>query len=720
MTRSSLIGAVLALAASCHGASPDAAGATAGAPLPLPPKEGVRLFYRMLGSQSNGPLPWKTRSIAARDGEARTATTGMADSGFTEYPFCSGRWSFTFRERAGTFPRIASAVEIDPDRVNTADILLDFVYEPDGCVWGPACREFAQTFVASGRELVSVTVLVATERGTFRVALHQGGLAGREAAPRKTFVSGHSMEWGTARWRAGEAPLESGRTYCLRMWRDDGAAWTPYFHATGDVYDKGQAFLDGRPRAESDLALWIVEEPPEISRALVVEPGEAEWARGTTGVRFVPRTPNIRLISVEVGPARVFCVNLIALVYALDPDRRLVAGPKYCVACARPDSFYDASFLFGPDELATIPGAPYFVEVFPVPFEEGKGPVLPEDRSDLPARDLRAFVYGETQDVARATISNVTARFPGGDRLELAWRVSAPGPVMIESLSGEDRPALIQVPPLGHSSAVIENVHPGADIDVRLSIPQRVNVHDIGSPDSPRPLFATPLFRIRAPGGEPAPVLWPEHPSGFLPLAPDPRPAPAPLADPPGARTIGLPDGGFEGGMGAWRESRAGIGGITGAEAGIEPIEGARMYGFTHRAGAERRDVHLTFEIARTIWTAPGRWYELSAQAVTSVENGPRGDTRVCLAADPLGGMDLAGVNASQWYWTDGRWLRIAYRFQARGDRATIAVGLYRWRDLDRASAYVDDVRVAELATAPPPPRPSPPPPRGTRIPRER
>jgi len=696
MRRPSLIGAAVVLTSACSGAGL-ATGESDGPALPLPREEGVRLYYRILGSQSNAPLPWKTRSIAARDGDARTATTGMADSGYTEYPFCSGRWSFTFCERAGYFPRIASAVEIDPTRINTADILLDFVYEPDGCVWGPACREFAQTFVAAGRELVSVTVLVATERGIFRVALHEGDLAGREVAPRKAFVSGHSMEWGTARWVAGEAPLIPGRTYCLRLWREDRAAWTPYFHATGDVYDKGNAFLDGRPRAESDLALWIVEEPPEISRAKVSEPGEAEWARETTGIRFVPRTPNVRLIDVEVAPARAFCVHVVALVYALDPERRLVAGPKYCVACARPDSFYEASFLFGPGEFPATPGAPYFVEVFPVAFEEGKGPVIPEDRTDLPPRDIRAFIYGETTPGARATISNVTARFPGGDRLDLSWRVSPPGPVMVGTLAGEGRPALILVPPLRETSAVIEGVRPASVVDVRLSIPQRVNVNDIASPDSPRVLFATPLFRIRAPNGDPAPPLWPEHPAAFTPLAPDPRPAPAPPPDPPAARALPLPEGGFERGLGGWRESRTGIGGITGAESGIEPAEGARMYGFTHRAGPDRRDVHLEYEIARTIWTVPGRAYEISARAATSVENGPRGDTRVRLAADPEGGMNLAGVNSSQWYWTGGPWMRIAHRFESRAERATIAVGFYRWRDLDRASAYVDDVRVVEI-----------------------
>jgi len=142
-------------------------------------QKGKRLFYRILGSQSNGPFVRKTRTVAAPDYSARIATTGMANAGFTEYPFCFGNWSFTFRQRYGLFPKFATSVPMDPTRVNTADILVDWVYEPDGCVWGPACRRFSQTFVATGPELVAVTTLVASPRGTFEISVHQDGPKGR-------------------------------------------------------------------------------------------------------------------------------------------------------------------------------------------------------------------------------------------------------------------------------------------------------------------------------------------------------------------------------------------------------------------------------------------------------------------------------------------------------------------------------------------------------------
>jgi hypothetical protein len=657
----------------------------------------VQLFYRMIGSHSNGPFVQKTRTVAARDGAPRTGMTGMANAGFTEYPFCAGRWSFTFREHLGLFPRIASHVPIDASRVNTCDMLIDWVYEPDGCVWGPACRTFGQTFVARRTELVAVTFLVASPRGTFRVSVREKGPGGLVVAPARSVVSGHSMEWASARWRAGEVSLAPGKTYCVVIDRDDGKAWNPYFHASGNVYDAGHAFFDGEARPESDLALWIMEEPDDLSRAVVEDAGVDEWVRGTTGVRLAPRTPNLRLITVKLAPVTTFCVNLVAFVWDGKERRRLLCGPKYCVACARPDSAYDGAFLFGPDELPCRPGTPCFVEIFTVPFEEGAAPVIPGDRSSLPLRDLRVLAYGETAPGARPVIANLAARFTTNRSLALSWQLSAPGSVMIDVPRIGDRAGFVHVPPAGATEAVLTGIPAGVDCDFRLLA--------FGAKPSvlkpSRYVWRTPLYRVRSPGGEPAPRLWPETPPSFVPLAP--RPAAGTLrADPPVyGHEVAVDGGDFESGLGAWKETKPGTGGVSGPAAGITPFRGERMYGWTHRAGAERRDVLLENGITQTVPTVPGHWYEFSLRAVTDVGAGPRGDTRIRLAVDAEGGERFTGANASQWYWTDGRWLRLSHRFRARSDRATLYAGLFRWRDLDRASAYIDGVRLWDLGSAP-------------------
>ena len=118
-------------------------------------RSGQVLFYRLLGARTQRPLSPRTRTVCSIVGAVKTSTTGMARSGFTEYPFRQGRMDYTCAETWAFFPRFVSGAAVDPDRVNTGDILIDHVYEPDACVWGPSAREFAQTFVASGRELVA-------------------------------------------------------------------------------------------------------------------------------------------------------------------------------------------------------------------------------------------------------------------------------------------------------------------------------------------------------------------------------------------------------------------------------------------------------------------------------------------------------------------------------------------------------------------------------------
>jgi len=139
------------------------------------------------------------------------------------------------------------------------------------------------------------------------------------------------------------------------------------------------------------------------------------------------------------------------------------------------------------------------------------------------------------------------------------------------------------------------------------------------------------------------------------------------------------------------------------------------MAGWTHLAGKERRDVHEKSRIHQKISTRPGHRYLISARFHTSVENGPRGDTRVRFCADPSGGRDFRDAHKSQWYFTDSRWLRFQHRFTAAGEEATVGIEFYRWRDLDRASAHADQVLVLDLgplarASGDPPPDPRFPP----------
>jgi hypothetical protein len=89
----------------------------------------------------------------------------------------------------------------------------------------------------------------------------------------------------------------------------------------------------------------------------------------------------------------------------------------------------------------------------------------------------------------------------------------------------------------------------------------------------------------------------------------------------------------------------------------------------------------------------------------TSVDKGADGDTRVRLFADPKGGDDYRSLtrDSSQWYWTGGKWMRFQHAWRAEADQSTIGFALFRRQDLDRSSAYVDNVHVYDLGPSPVP-----------------
>lgn len=663
------------------------AGEGAGAP-----RRGARLFFRALGAQSNAPILPKSRSAWTQDKQVRTGTTGMADEGFTEYPFCFGTMDFTFVQARAYYPRLISGARADEKRVNTADILMDYVYEPDGCVWGPSAREFVQTFTATQPELVSVTMRVASEPGVFRASLLEGGPAGRQIAPSKTFRSGHSMTWGTAVWEAAQAPLAVGRTYGLRIRREDGKAWTPYLHATGSAYDGGLLYVDGRPRSESDLACWIVEQPGDLHRAPIDGADPDGWVYRSRAVTFRPRTPNVRLVSLTVSPvtakelAKGYC-DLVARVRS--PEGKVVGGPKRCLAVGPRNGPHRGHFLFAGDELPVVPGTPYRIEVFTVPHRQQELPE-PGDVTIVP-RDVHARVYGEPQPGKLPGIFNLRTTFESDSRVRFDWSEPLACPTRIESWGLGINNGKQWVVPAGQTGVAIGKFWAGHEYDIRLTSTGPTGL-----------TWRTPLYRLRFPRSDIKPLTQPEYPKPFVTLARR-RPSAAPEYGPIRfRRQVAVVNGDFEEALAGWKADGTDRVYTAGSQHDVGVKWGQQMAGWSVLAGAkQRKQVFAVGALSQRIATTPGHAYVLSAWAHTSVANGPRGDTRVRLLADPAGGSDFEGANASQWYSTDGRWMRFQHRWIARADHSTIALGLFRWRDLDRASVYVDHVTVYDLGPSP-------------------
>lgn len=643
------------------------------------------VFYRVLSAQTNAPILPKTRSALSKDGGPMTGNTGMADEGFTEYPCATGTLDLTFVEGFAIYPRFISGLQADRSRVNTADMVVDHVYAPDGVVWGLPGREFVQTFTATGDELVSITLVVASDPGTFRVQLLGGGPGGARIGSARSFSSGHSMEHGHARWQPGEAPLVPGRTYGLRIWREDGAVFSPYLHSTGNASDTGVLFVDGLLRAESDLAVWIVEQPDDLRRALVEKADGSGWVHAAAGAGFRPRSANIRLISATAGPVSGHCNYLVLRVR--DESGAIIAGPKFGIGCGPDGGFRSVPFIFAAEEFPVKPGRLYTAEIGVTALIEGHQPDL--SGVEYAPRDIRLAAYGEPEPGALPSMGNLRADLTSDSEILFSWSVSPPAPVSISidgpGVRGGD---VVQVP-AGQTSVRVGQLWSGHEYDFRISAAGPAGK-----------LWRLPVYRMRMPRNDVEPIVQPQYPKDFITLAP-PRLASAPDYGPVRYRQeAGLANGDFEEDLSRWQAEGGDRLYATADEHGIAPRNGKKMVGWSILSGDKREQVFAESMLFQKVKTTPGHRYAFSAWAFTAAPGGPRGDTRVRLFADPAGGVAFGGSNTSQWYWTDGRWMRFQHTFLAQGQEAVIGCGFFRWRDLQRASAYVDRVCLYDLGPA--------------------
>jgi len=665
---------------------------------PSAKKRGSRLFFRVVGSQNNAPILPKSRSAWTQDRQLRTGTTGSSDLGFTECPFCWGRMDFTFVEDYAIYPRFISGADADETIVNTADIVVDHVYQPDGCVWGWSGREFVQTFVAGGSELVSVTLLVASEPGTFRATLLEGGPGGRQIGPAKSFSSGHSMTWGHARWPAGQAPLEPGKTYGICIVRDDGKPWTPYLHGSGSAYEDGLLHVDGIARNQSDLAAWIVEAPADLTRGLIVGADEDGWTFRRKGVAFTPRTPNVRLITLTLSPVTAedmrhgYCDTVIR-VWSADGNRLL--SRKRCLATGPKGGAQTAHFVFAADELPVEPGKSYRLDAYLVPYRQES---LPKQEQPLIVpRDMRVRVYGEPAPGKLPSIYNLgvtyasRSGFQRDAQLTFRWSEPFPCPTAIETWGlGANSGKTFTVAP-GQTEIEIPDFWPGHKYQFRLTSTGPTGL-----------VWRTPLYEVQVPRlDEIKPLRQPEYPEQFVTLSPPRYAAPPRFGVIRYQRQVKVVNSDFEEGLDGWKID------------GDEKIEtypsmhdvgvkwGKQMAGCFFVNGDDRQQALASSTVSQTIPTQPGHVYVMSAWARTAATNGPRGNTRVRLFADPQGGTDFDDQNTSQWYWTDGRWMRFEHRWVARAEQATIGLGLFRWWNLALSAALVDHVTVYDLGPMP-------------------
>jgi len=478
----------------------------------------------------------------------------------------------------------------------------------------------------------------------------------------------------------------------------------------GDAYGDGYLTVDGEGKPGSDLAAWIVVEPPDLKRGLVPEADGRGWVYDRDRVWVVPRTPNIRLLWVNVGPVHVEpygrhgACDLVAEIR--DASGRRVAGPKRCLAAGPQDGLRAAPFLFADGECVVEPGQRYAVSVSVLPHgteAEASAPVR------LEHVDWQVRVYGQPTSETLAAIYDLEAVFAKDERLHLSWRCTTLARTRVvirgDGMKGAGHKTQHVDLPEGVTETEI-GVWPGHTYQFELIA--------FGTGDV---AWRTPTYEVRAPRKEEITEVRqasPPYPKAFVNLA-SPRVSRVRSGEPLRyVSEVSLVNGGFEDGMDGWAAEPAGVAAVhdVGATShgavkkrGIGTRWGDRLAGIADEAASVGRQVFQEGRLSQPVRTEPGHVYVLVAMVRTAVgtdageDRRLRGDTRARLRVDLGDGQ----VERTQWYWTDDTWERFELRWRARSPRSTVGVEFFRWRDLPFAGAFVDEVHLYDLGASPMP-----------------
>ena len=642
--------------------------------------------------------------ISLPSGEA--VDTGMG-RGASELRVGGGDVAFAHEDAAAIWPPIAynCPTRLPGGPEVALDLTFAWVYVADGLCWTPACKSFAQSFIAEGPELVCVRCFVASPPKPIDVTLHEGGPGGPQIGSVKRFNAGTS-NWGLVYWEPAEAPTTLGKTYTLVMRSVDGTGWNPFVHSKGSCYEKGLAYFNNVPRPQTDLCLLISNPGDGYIRHAPV-PNNAnnqdQWSDVPNGQRFVARGGNLvfALIDVECGGRALNnseYTPVFLVIRRAGPDGEQV-GKKMSIRHlpGSQRSVKHRGIPFGPDWVILEPGQTYFAGL---EFADGQAPKDWKTRMRL---------YGELAAGSHPTIASVwTARiFPNS--IEVVWRKGNPSTAVIEY--GEPSgPVLGTVQESGREGwAVIPNLKSDTIYQFRLiaTSPKKYKYYS--------PWY---LARTRALDGTLGTVESTQSfgifDPFFLPVADAPLSKPAIPPARIAGKNIELTNPGFESGIRGWILS-VDLEKSTSRENNIvKPHQGQNMFGWMRLPeGKKDHERYRKDSLAQKVKVRQGKWYELSAWAFTHEPDWTkekwmtetwtypffqsRCRNRISLVVDPLGGEDFSGPNSTQWFSTHGKWMLLKKTFQAKSNKVTIGAAFYQRGERDWDAAFVDDFELVEV-----------------------
>jgi len=649
---------------------------------------------RILDQRTNhAHLQVHTMSAPADDTEKKgVAHTGMARDGYTELSPGAGRYAMSIEDRGDIRPPIMYDIMGLRDRIVPIDLTMRWVYSPDDVMWTRAAREWAQSFVAPGAAVTRISVRVASEPEQFVITIHEGAPDGPQIGRPRRFEAG-SATWGYVDWVPGEVPTVAGVTYFVRIVAADGGEWVPFVHTTGDCYPEGSAYADRRCEPGTDLTMFIAcEDDGYVQHRPGPGIDRTGWAMGSNRFPFVARGRNVIYARAEVrfdwpvdGP---FTLNFLVRVVdgagnPLGPTHRYWSS-HHPPTPGAVKNHYSVGALWHPAQVPLKPGKMYWLECA---VQEDLGEDGPPPRIDLQAR-----LYGETVPGSHPSIFSQGLGAIGRNSIVVWWQKGNASSAIIEY--GRQSGGVIE-------SAAQES-RAGGRATLRGLRADTTYAFRIVAESPAGFRYYSPWYLART---QAAYGSWGDVPRGhayhpaFLPLADRPLEYPQPDRSPKVICPVPLVNGGFEQQMAHWTTLNGRVK-ASGRTDDIAPHAGDGMAGWTTLGeGNDLVDV-MYQEVA----VEPGHWYQLSAWVFTqSVYHGPEGlfhpraQIRARLVFDPEAGDDFGHANSSQWYSTDGKWMRFGKVWRATGHRATVGIGFYQWHPFDRGIVYCDEVTLHEV-----------------------
>ena len=660
------------------------------------------LSGRCVAVNSNTPIESQDVFACARDSEmVLRSKTKKGSFDFGEVP--RGRYSLAFinpwydsgdeMERSGW----VSGVVVEDGRRTVVDLagrwdVLLRGHFRRGTTWSGDFVEFTQSFIALGRNLIKVSVAVASQPKRIDVSVHRNGPEGPQTGPTRSF---HTMHEGHVFWAGGEAPLVPGERYFVRLRSHDGSPWNPYLCGIGDGYADGMAYFNGVPRPRTDLAINISTDSDGLTTAYAGPPGfDVERnnlgtpVKHAAGQTFVATGRNVIVAAVPMAIAGIHPESETIGVMRVALRE---GGPDGCeIAAARNVPYannWQGVALWAPGAAPTVPGETYYLDVS-----------LPEGAEFFSYAGFDRYPHGTAfrdgiADLERDICARILCGPTEPDSVNLYDVDTTPGdsPESVVVSFRTNRPVTAAV-------LTSHGLQVGSD---RSAVDHQMAVPLAGVSDR---------FRIECADGTVSPwyIALPEGGVDLAvldyPVPPDEMREASELE----GRNL-LTDGGFEetdesGLPAGWNVGGKPHGSVTEGEHGIAPPEGKRVFGWSRmrEPDAPRTEFLRTDDVFQEVATRPGESYRTEAWIYTGVEHGNPGDpfdgrdgqVRVRLFARDAGEEDAG--EATQSYCTNNEWLHIKHYWTARSATTEVGASLFQWYDLVRSSAYVDEIRLTE------------------------